>query len=303
MTSIEREPIGFIGCGHMGGAMARRLIERGFDLLVHDLDQSQLAPLIELGATPVESVREIADQATVVFACLPSQQASQSVASAVADGNKVKTFIETSTIGQNAMVSIAERLNLLGIAVLDMPVSGGPSWAREGKLTGILSGPAHVRDSVGPLLNCIAGRVIVVGDKAGLGQVAKVVNNALSLTGLMIACEAIVAGVKAGADATALLEVINVSTGRNSATVDKFPQAILPRTFKFGGPIGLGNKDLELYLDLDRAEPSSIMLGHAVADFWKTITDNLGGDADLSEMVRYFEKIAGVEVRGHSHSE
>lgn len=289
--------IGFIGCGHMGAAMVRRLLDSDFELLVHDLDPTRLIPLVGLGAKAVDNIAEIGDRATVVFACLPSQQASRAVASAIGSGAKVKIYVETSTIGQATMASIASDLQSRGVAVLDMPVSGGPSWAREGKLTAILSGAADARASIASALNCIAGRIIVVGDEPGLGQVAKIVNNALSLTGMMIACEAIVAGVKAGVDASALLEVINAGTGRNSATIDKFPKAILPRTFNYGGPIGLGNKDLELYLDLDRAEPSSIALGHAVAGLWKVITDNLGGDADLSEMVRYFEQIAGVEVR------
>lgn len=297
------EPVGFIGCGHMGGAIARRLLDGGFDLLVNDLDASRLKSLTELGAKPVESIREIADRAAIVFACLPSQEASHSVASAIGGGNAVKVYVETSTIGQTAMVSIADHLQLHRIAVLDMPVSGGPSWAREGKLIGILSGPADAREMIAPVLNCIAGRVIVVGDTPGLGQVAKIVNNALSLTGMMMACEAIVAGVKAGVHASALIDVVNAGTGRNSATVDKFPKAILPRTFSYGGPIGLGNKDLELYLDLDSSQLPFIKLGHSVAGLWKTISDDLGGNADLSEMVRYFEKIASVEVRGHLHDD
>lgn len=282
----------------MGGAMAERLAAGGFELYVYDRDPARIEALTSLGAIATGSAREVADRARVVFACLPSTEASKAVAAEVADGNAIETYIETSTIGQDVMSSIAQALEAHGVAVLDMPVSGGPIWAREGKLTGILAGPASVRERVSPVLNCIAGKLIVVGDRPGQGQVAKVVNNALSLTGMMIACEAIVAGVKAGVAAPKLLEVINSGTGRNSATVDKFPRSILPGTFKYGGPIGLGIKDLELYLELNRAYLPSGSLGDTVAELWRTITDDLGGDVDLTAMVRFYEKRAGVEARG-----
>jgi len=282
----------------MGSALAERLLKVGSELVVHDIDAGRCEALVALGARATDSARAVADEAHIVLACLPSQNASRAAASAVSQGNALRVYVETSTIGQAAMRSIADELQHCGIGVLDMPVSGGPNWAREGKLVGILSGAIHARHYAADVLNCLAGRIIVVGDTPGQGQVAKVINNALSLTGMMIACEAIVTGVNAGVDATALIDVINAGTGRNSATIDKFPKAILPRTFKYGGPIGLGSKDLQLYLDLDQSQPPTIALGHAVSALWQSITDEIGEDADLSEMVRYFEKRAGVEVRG-----
>ena len=284
----------------MGGAMAQRLIKGGFDVICFDNDPNRLAAMAALGAKVAESPLHVADHSEIVLACLPSQEASRAVASEIARGKAITVYVETSTIGQRTISSIADELGIKGIATLDMPVSGGPSWAREGRLTGILSGPADARAQAAAVLRCIAGKLIVVGDTPGQGQIAKIVNNMLSLSGMMIACEAIVAGVKAGVDAEKLLEVINAGTGRNSATTDKFPKAILPRTFKYGGPIGLGIKDLSLYLDLNPELVTDGSLGNKVADLWKRITDDLGEDADLSEMVRYFEKRAGVEVRGCS---
>jgi 3-hydroxyisobutyrate dehydrogenase-like beta-hydroxyacid dehydrogenase len=294
-------PLGFIGCGHMGGAMALRLAEAGYPLVVSDPDTARLAPLIANGAIAVATPREVADRAEIVFACLSAQKISSDVAygdSGVVNGKAIRIYIESSTIGQETIASIAERLAAANIAVLDMPVSGGPSWAREGKLTAILSGPAEARDAVAPVLSKLAGRTIVVGDKPGLAQVAKIINNALSLTAMMITSEAMVAGVKAGVDADALIDVINSGTGRNSATVDKFPKAVLSRKFAYGGPVGMGIKDMELYCDLGRASHAATPVGERVVELWRIITDNIGPSSDLTEMVRYFETIAGVEVRG-----
>jgi 3-hydroxyisobutyrate dehydrogenase-like beta-hydroxyacid dehydrogenase len=294
------KPVGLIGCGHMGSAMAERLIDGGFDVLVHDIDSARVAALTEHGAWPAESVRAVAREAHVILACLPSQDASRAVAAEVAQGGAVEIYIETSTIGQRTVHAIEAMLQPSGISILDMPVTGGPSWAREGRLTGILAGTPEARDAAAPVLNCIASRLIIVGDSAGLGQIAKVCNNMLSLSGMMIACETIVAGVKAGIDAETLLKTINAGTGRNAATADKFPKAILPRTFDFGGPLGLGNKDIELFLELMDADRRSESIGHSVAALWQHITDDIGESADLSEMVKFFEKRAGVEVRGRT---
>jgi 3-hydroxyisobutyrate dehydrogenase-like beta-hydroxyacid dehydrogenase len=294
-------PLGFIGCGHMGGAMALRLAEAGYPLVVCDPDSARLAPLIAEGAIAAATPREVADRAEIVFACLPSQAISRAVAygnNGVVRGKAVRVYIESSTIGQPTIVAIAGELAAANIAVLDMPVSGGPSWAREGKLTTILSGPADARAKVAPVLSQLAGRTIVVGDTPGLGQVAKIVNNALSLTAMMITSEAMVAGVKAGVDADALIEVINAGTGRNSATVDKFPKAVLSRKFAYGGPVAMGIKDMELYCDLGQASQASTPIGERVAELWHVITDDIGAESDLTEMVRHFEKIAGIEVRG-----
>jgi 3-hydroxyisobutyrate dehydrogenase-like beta-hydroxyacid dehydrogenase len=292
--------IGFIGCGHMGSAMARRLIDGGFDVLVHDIDPAKVTALAAYGARPTQSVRAVAREASVILASLPSQDASCAVAAEIAEGGAVEVYIETSTIGLRTIQAIEAMLQPRGIAMLDMPVTGGPNWAREGRLTGILAGAAAARETAAPVLKCITGRLIGVGDRAGQGQTAKVVNNMLSLSGMMIACEAIVAGVKAGIDAETLIEVINAGTGRNSATVDKFPKAILPRTFNFGGPLGLGNKDIALFLQLTDANDRSDSIGHSVAALWQRITNDVGESADLSEMVKFFEKRAGVEVRSRT---
>lgn len=294
-------PLGFIGCGHMGGAMALRLIEGGYSVVVCDPDASRVAALVAKGTTAAATPREVADRAEIVFACLPARDISRDVAfgtDGVLHGRTIRIYVESSTIGQATICEIADRLAAAGIAVLDMPVTGGPSWAREGRLTTILSGAPEARGEVAPVLAKLAGRNIVVGDKPGLAQVAKVVNNALSLTAMMITSEAMVAGVKAGVDADALIEVINAGTGRNTASVDKFPKSVLPRKFAYGGPIGIGLKDMELYLDLGRAMQAATPVGAKVAELWPVITDDVGAQSDLTAMVRYFERIAGAEVRG-----
>lgn len=108
----------------------------------------------------------------------------------------------------------------------------------------------------------------MVGSVAGQAQVCKIVNNAISITGMVVACEAMVLGAKAGLDPAVMIDVINASTGRNSATVDKFPKAILARTFDYGGPMSIGEKDLNLYLEEARAQEVSSLAVSIPAQLW-----------------------------------
>ena len=292
--------IGFIGCGHMGGAMALRLIDKGHSLVVMDRNADVLEPLAARGAEVVSTARAVADVAEVAFACLPSREASLAVAfgaDGVAGGKAVKIYIESSTLGQPTIDLISNNLAQAGIAVADMPVSGGPKWAAEGQLTAILAAAPAVREALDPILTDLAKKVFVVGDKPGLAQVAKLVNNAISIAGMIVASEAIVMGVKGGVDAAILLDVINASTGRNSATVDKFPRAVLTRTFDYGGPLSIGTKDLDLYLELGKSLNMPTLVGSHIASIWQYAVTRGDPDQDYSEIARHFERLAGVEVK------
>ncbi|MBV9538999.1 MAG: NAD(P)-dependent oxidoreductase [Acidisphaera sp.] len=297
------ETIGFIGLGHMGGAMARRLVEAGCDLIGFDTDAQRVASLGDGRVRRAASAREVADAAPIVFACLPSQAASLGVSEEVAAGGAVRIHVECSTIGVATIKAISERLGARGISVLDAPVSGGPKGAAAGTLALIVSGPAEAIASARPALAHLSREIKIVGDRPGQAQTCKIVNNAISICAMVVTCEAVVAGVAAGVDGNTLIDVMNVSTGRTSASVDKFPKAILPRSFDYGGSIDIGNKDLALYLDHARAMGLSGEVIERVAAIWRDATDRLGSAADYSEVVKIFEARAGAEVRGHNKEE
>src|SRR5438309_10206442 len=99
-----------------------------------------------------------------------------------------------------------------------------------------------------PLLK-VFGRVFYIGERPGMGQTMKLANNLLSATAMAISCEAMVMGVKAGLDPKVMVDVINAGSGRNSATQEKFPRSILPRTFDYGFATGLMYKDVKLCLE------------------------------------------------------
>jgi 3-hydroxyisobutyrate dehydrogenase-like beta-hydroxyacid dehydrogenase len=145
----------------------------------------------------------------------------------------VRRFIDLSTTGATTSQRIAARLAEKQIAHLDSPISGGKAGAEKGTLAVMVSGPRHHYDEIEPMLKNI-GKLFFIGETAGVGQTMKLVNNLLSATALAATSEAIVMAVKAGIDPKIAVDVINVGSGRNSASQDKFPNAIIPRKFDYG---------------------------------------------------------------------
>jgi 3-hydroxyisobutyrate dehydrogenase-like beta-hydroxyacid dehydrogenase len=291
---------GFVGLGHMGGAMARRLLAAGVPLTVYDRDISAREAFSSLGATVVADAKTVADHASIVFVCLPSPEATRDVANQLVAGSSLRVLVETSTVGPAAVRELALSLSNRGAATVDAPVSGGPRGAEAGTLAIMHSGQPDVVAEVLPLLRAIAGRVFHVGSEPGLAQLCKLVNNMISAAGMIAACEAMVVGVKAGLDAEMLLAAVNAGSGRNSATLDKFPASILPGTFDYGGPMGLMLKDLALYLEEARAQGVESALAPAVLGAWQEAVRRNGAEADYSMVIRHFEIDAGVQVRALS---
>ena len=301
-----KKRLGFIGVGNMGGRMARFMLSKGYAITAFDTSPACMERMVAAGAKGASSPREVADEAEIVVACLPSFAACLEVAlgeNGIAGGKAARIYIESSTIGPTAVIELAEKLAEHRIAVLDAPISGGTKGAEEGTLTSIVSGAPETVQQGRSVLSDLARNVFVVGDRPGLAQTCKLVNNALSLTAMMLTSEAIVAGVAAGLDARTMIDVINVSTGRNSATLDKFPR-MLARTGDSGqhAQNGLPHnlKDMELYLELCRSVGAPSFIGSTVTALWRVVANQYGGDmgsSSLLSVLKVFEEWAGVDVR------
>ena len=284
----------------MGGRMARRMIQAGFDLTIYDTTDAAARPLEELGARRAASAVAVASECEIVVTSLPTPQVVHAVAlgpGGIAEGSKVKIFIDMSTTGATYAKRIAEGLAAKGIQAVDAPVSGGLAGAEKGTLAVMVSCPEETLPRVKPILEP-CGKVFFVGLKPGQGQTMKLLNNLLSATALAISSEAMVMGVKAGLDANQILEVINAGTGRNSATADKFPRFVIPRTFNAGFAIGLFNKDIRLCLEEADALGVPMIVGTAVRQLMAITQANEGYDADITEIVKPLENWAGVKVGG-----
>jgi 3-hydroxyisobutyrate dehydrogenase-like beta-hydroxyacid dehydrogenase len=291
--------IGFIGLGNMGFPMALRLIHAGHGVVAYDRRGEQLDVLVSRGAEAAVSPVEVADRAETVMVSLPTPDVVLAVATGergIIDGKKVKRFVDLSTTGSRMAIRIAEALKGRGIAQLDSPVSGGVAGAEKGTLAVMVSGPRAEFNRLEDVLKII-GRVFFVGEKPGVAQTMKLINNLLSATALAASSEALVMGAKAGLDPQVMIEVINAGSGRNSATQDKFPKSILPGTFDFGFATGLLYKDLRLCLEEAEALGVQMWVAQAVRQLWHMAYTQIGPDKDFTTLAQVVERWAGVEVR------
>jgi 2-hydroxy-3-oxopropionate reductase len=283
--------LGFIGVGVMGRPMAQRLLQHGHSLVIYDKDQAALDELAALGARIAESVREVADNAEIIFTSLPSPAIFKAVAlgaDGIIEGRAVRTLVDLSTVGSRAEQEVAAGLAAKGIDTVDAPVSGGAAGANSGSLALMVAGNPAAVERVRSLFD-VFGKVFIVGEQPGQGQLLKLLNNMLSTTAFAITSEAFVAGVKGGLDPEVMMSVINAGSGKNGATLDKFPKHVLPGTFDFGFPVSSVCKDIGLAIEECQALGVPMWLGNAARQLWNVAAQQDGAWRDLTELVRTVE--------------
>ncbi|MEJ0016105.1 MAG: NAD(P)-dependent oxidoreductase [Acetobacteraceae bacterium] len=289
--------IGFLGLGQMGAAIAERL--EGDDVRLHVFDPNPVAtaPFVLRGAVDQPSAAAVAQSVPIAFACLPNGTVSERVAAEVAQSTALRIYVEMSTIGGAAMARIAQALSPQGITVVDCPISGGPKGARAGTLSVIAAGPSAALDDIRPLLARIGKNVFEVGERPGQAQLMKLVNNLINAANMATAFEALVLGAKGGLDPDLMVDVINASTGRNSATQDKVPRAILPGTFDYGAKLSTMVKDVTLGLQEAEALGVPMWVHETAGQLWRFgMTQGLG-EADITALIQVLEGWAGTTVR------
>jgi 3-hydroxyisobutyrate dehydrogenase-like beta-hydroxyacid dehydrogenase len=284
--------LGFVGVGTMGRPMAHRLIEAGHTVIVYDRDEAAVAELKAAGARVGASVRDVADKARIVFTSLPTPAIFRHVAlgaDGLIEGSAIRILVDLSTVGSRIEKEVADGLLAKGIETVDAPVSGGAAGAKKGTLAIMAAGKQVALEEVRGLFE-VLGKVFVVGNEAGQGQLLKLLNNMLSSTAFAITSEAFVAGVRGGLDPEVMMSVINAGSGKNGATLDKFPKHVLPATFDFGFPVGSVCKDIGLAVDECQALGVPMWVGSVARQMWNYAAMQDGAARDMTELVRYVER-------------
>jgi 3-hydroxyisobutyrate dehydrogenase-like beta-hydroxyacid dehydrogenase len=293
--------LGFVGVGRMGGPMANRLLDAGYRLCVHDVSDEATRPLVARGAELAASPAEVASMAETVFISLPTPDVVREVAlggnGGLINGSTVRTVIDLSTTGPGVATEVAGKLAERKIAWVDSPVSGGVSGAKAGTLAVMVACPTPAYQKLEPALK-VFGKLFHAGEKPGMAQTAKLANNLLAATAMVATSEAMAMGVKAGLDAKVLIDIINASSGRNSASQDKFPRAILPRTFDYGFATGLSYKDVRLCVEEAEAMGVPMVVGGAVREMLAVTRARFGAGSDFTYVAKVLEEWAGVEIKG-----
>lgn len=292
--------LGFVGVGRMGGPMANRLLDAGYRLCIYDVSEDATKVLVARGAELAASPAEVASRAEIVFMSLPTPNVVRAVAlsgnGGLINGSKVRTVVDLSTTGPGVAGEVSARLAERHIGWVDAPVSGGVTGATAGTLAVMVSCPEATLRQMEPVLR-VFGKLFHTGEKPGLAQTAKLANNLLAAAALVATSEVMAMGVKAGLDAKVLIDIINASSGRNSASQDKFPRAILPRTFDFGFATGLSYKDVRLCVDEAESLGVPMVVGGAVREMLAVTQARFGATSDFTHVAKLLEEWAHVEIK------
>jgi 2-hydroxy-3-oxopropionate reductase len=290
--------IGFIGLGIMGRPMAKNLIKAGHQLVVYD-KFAKFDDLVALGAQGASSNQEAASKSEIVITMLPnSPHVKEAILGpgGVAEGAKPGTIVvDMSSIAPAASQEVGAALKARGVAFLDAPVSGGEPKAIDGTLAIMVGGGKADFDKVKPVLEKMGSSVVLVGD-TGAGNVTKLANQIVVALNIAAVSEAFVLAAKAGVDPQAVFEAIKGGLAGSTVMNAKVPM-ILEGNFKPGFRIELHIKDLQNALDTAHNLGVPIPLTASVMETLQSLkTDGMAG-SDHSAIVRFYEKLAKIEVR------
>jgi 3-hydroxyisobutyrate dehydrogenase-like beta-hydroxyacid dehydrogenase len=296
----QQGTVGFVGVGNAGWPMAANLVQAGFTLLVYDADREKAERFAaEVGASAASELAELASVDTL-FTMVPDGTVVHSIlfgperlAEQLAAGTVV---IDTSSSDPEGTRALGADLAEHGVVLIDSAVSvpevGGAHGARITFMVGADDEDALER--VRPLLDAMSEHVFHLGG-LGAGHTMKTLNNYVSAAGLYAALDALMIGFSYGLDPMTMLDVLNVSTGRNFSTEQTLKYHSLPRSFNTGYTLTLLVKDLRIAAAVaERAGFESELFALLVDGFDASVTDL--GAADLTASLQHWEHRAGVEL-------
>ena len=298
---MSGELVGFVGIGNAGRPMARHLAAAGYELLAYDADHDRAAAFAaEHGCRAAAELLDLA-AAGILFTMLPDGTVVRSIllgpdglAEHLAPGTVV---IDTSSSDPHGTRELCAELARRGVALIDAPVSvpvvRGAEVGRITFMVGADDEAALARAR--PLLETMSEYIFHVGP-TGSGHTMKTLNNYVSAAGLYAALDALVIGCEYGLDPMAMLNVLNVSTGRNFSTEQTLKFHSVPRDFDTGYTLALLVKDLRIAASVaDDAGFDAETFGLLLSGFEEAIAD-LGGGADLTAALLHWEHRAGLEL-------
>ncbi len=289
--------IGFIGLGTMGGPMAARLLDAGFELTVHNRTREREQPLAERGAQRAASPREAATGAAVVCTMVSDTPDVEAVllgehgaAAALEPGAIV---IDMSTISPEAVRRLHASLAEREVALLDAPVSGGSEGAQQGTLSIMVGGDGAALERVRPVLE-VLGRTITYVGPSGAGQVAKAMNQVIVAGTYAAVAEGLALGVAAGIDVEAAHRAVSGGAAASWGLTHRGPN-MLRNSYPLGFRVRLHRKDLGIALDTAAELGIPLPLAAYVAQLETGLIKRGYGDEDVSAIARVVREQGGLD--------
>ncbi|XP_065838465.1 probable 3-hydroxyisobutyrate dehydrogenase, mitochondrial [Oscarella lobularis] len=299
-TSVARnQPIGFVGLGNMGAHMARNLVKAGHRVIVHDKESAPVEELRQSGAEVATNPAHVAEQSKHVITMLPS---SPHVREVYAGENGIfkslhsgSLLIDSSTIDPAVTKEMGAMATEKGARMVDAPVSGGITAARDALLTFIVGGSKDAFEDAEKLLKLMGKNVFHCGS-LGAGQAVKLCNNLMLGITMFGTAEVMNLGMRLGLDPKLLADVINVSSGQSwsSLKYNPVPGVLdgIPSSNNYQGGFAskLMLKDLGLALNAAKDTSSATPLGSLAMQLYQIMCDQGFDSKDFSSAYQFISK-------------
>ncbi len=289
--------IGFIGLGIMGKPMSKNLLKAGYQLVVYDIVPAAVEEVVAAGAKKGASPKDVAAKTEIIITMLPNSPQVKEVVlgkdGIIETTRPGSILIDMSSIAPLVSREVAAKLAEKQIRMLDAPVSGGEPKAIDGTLSIMVGGNKADFDEFFPLMKAMGASVVLCGE-IGAGNVTKLANQIVVAANIAAVSEALVLATKAGVNPDLVYQAIRGGLA-GSTVLDAKAPLMMDRKFKPGFRINLHIKDLNNILETAKAIDAPTPLSDQTMAMMQSLKEEYG-DSDHSALVRYYEKLAGIEL-------
>ena len=290
-------PVGFIGLGTMGAAMARNLVKAGFRVTVHNRSRGKVEELVREGAADGGSPAGVAKASQVVMLCVPDTVDVERVLfgkdGVICELQRDAVVIDCSTISAAATVEFARKIEAQGAHLLDSPVSGGPKGAQDGTLTCMIGGDSAVVERCMPVFRAIGKTFTHVG-ASGAGQACKSCNQMLIVGTLMAMSEALALAKKMGIDPYQVREAL-LGGAAQSFVLQNHGKRLLDGTLEPGFRANLMLKDIKLAQGAGRDAGAFMPVTALGLQMFSALCATGREGLDLAALGLLFEELSGIK--------
>jgi 3-hydroxyisobutyrate dehydrogenase-like beta-hydroxyacid dehydrogenase len=295
--------IGFIGLGNMGSGMAMNILKAGYALTVFDVKKELIKPFTDAGASQANTPKAVAQASDIVFTSLPGPVQIEAVAlgeNGIFEGlRNGMVYIDLSSNSPTLARRIYDKFKEKGARVMDVPVSGGVTGAKSGKLSMMVGGDEDVFQKTLPVLKSFGDKITYTGG-IGCGSICKLMHNCIGYGLQTIVAECLTLGVKAGVEPMALWRVLrDGGTGQGVMFHRVMPDIVLRGHFDPAHfALKLAFKDVNLATTLGREFEVPMAMANLTLQEMMSALNRGWGDRDSRVTMLLQEERAGnIEVR------
>lgn len=289
--------VGIVGVGLLGGAVASRLLQGGFEVAGYDVRPEQVKAMRAQGLRVAGSVAEAGAGATAVFTVLPSLDSVDAVVRGpgglVATAPRGTAIVQMSTISPALARDLGVAAAAAGLDFLDAPVSGTSAMVARGDCTIFVGGEGAVAETCRPFFEAIGKKTVHIGP-VGTASLLKLVTNLLVGLNTAAVAEALVLGTKGGLPPARLLEILRESAAASRMVEVRGPLMVEHR-FEPQMKMDLFLKDFRLMLEEGARLGVALPLTSLTQQLCTAASAAGRGSEDLAAIVTTFERMAGMD--------